>query len=164
MMNATAAMQAAALLGVGYADAASALASFELPARRLELRGKPDDVAVYLDFAHHPTAIRETLSAIRSLGANRILAAVELRSNTMRAGVHGAQVPEAISQADMSWVLGGAANDDACKNYGVTPISNPESLVTEIAKQARPGDIVVLMSNGDLSGAADAIVSALTPG
>jgi UDP-N-acetylmuramate: L-alanyl-gamma-D-glutamyl-meso-diaminopimelate ligase len=159
--NAMAAMQAAYLLGVPYAVSAHALASFQLPARRLERRAVVNDIAVYLDFAHHPTAIKETLGALRGLPHQRVLAAVELRSNTMRAGVHGAAVPAAIAAADIGWVLAAEVDEQACASSGVRSISNPESLATAIVAEARPGDLVVLMSNGDLSQTAARIADEL---
>ena len=159
--NAMAAMQAAYLLGVPYATSAQALADFQLPARRLERRAVVNDITVYLDFAHHPTAIRETLGALRSLPHQRVLAAVELRSNTMRAGVHGAAVPAAIAEADIGWVLSESVDADACANSGARWTSTPEGLAAAIIAEARPGDLVVLMSNGDLSQTAAHIADAL---
>ena len=102
--NATAAIAAAGHVGVPFADAVAALASFAGVKRRLELLGRPAGVAVYDDFAHHPTAIRATLAAMRaqpSLG--RVIALIEPRSNTMRSGEHKEQL--AVSAADADGVL-----------------------------------------------------------
>ena len=75
--NALAAMTATRLLGVSTDAAASALGTFRLPARRLKLRGPQAGVNVYLDFAHHPTAIEGTISALRARHGGRVLAVVE---------------------------------------------------------------------------------------
>jgi UDP-N-acetylmuramate: L-alanyl-gamma-D-glutamyl-meso-diaminopimelate ligase len=161
MRNAMAAMQAAHLLGVPYSACGQALADFQLPARRLEQFAVVNGIAIYLDFAHHPTAIRETLKALRDLPHQRVIAAVELRSNTMRAGVHGNAVPTAIAQADMAWVLGEDIDAQACARCGVRAESDADTLAKAIVAQARPGDLVLLMSNGDLSQTAAHIADAL---
>src|SRR5205085_1843487 len=82
--NALAAIAAACHAGVAPEEAARALAKFKNARRRLELKGASGGVAVYDDFAHHPTAIRATLDALRELpaGPGRVIAVLEPRSNT----------------------------------------------------------------------------------
>ena len=93
-MNALAAIAAAEHLGVAPAAAAAALATFENVARRLELKGEANGIRVYDDFAHHPTAMRTTIDGLRrKVGAQRILAVFEPRSNTMKQGAMKAQLP-----------------------------------------------------------------------
>ena len=82
-----------------------ALAAFEPAARRLECRLDANDIRLYDDFAHHPTAIRETLRALRRLvGAARLIAVFEPRSNTMRLGVHAHELGPAFDDADLAFV------------------------------------------------------------
>ncbi len=104
--NALAAMAAARHAGVPVEQAIKALAEFRNVKRRLELRGEADGVRVYDDFAHHPTAIALTLDALRArVGAARIIAVLEPRSNTMRMGVHTAQLAPALADADQVLVF-----------------------------------------------------------
>lgn len=104
--NALMAIAAAASVGVLPQVAAQALASFEAPARRLQLRGQGCGVAVFDDFAHHPTAIRTTLEAMRArVGSRRVVAIFEPRSNTMKAGVHAQTLGPAFREADAIYAL-----------------------------------------------------------
>ena len=99
--NATAAVAAAAQVGVDPADAVDALASFAGIKRRLELLGTPHNIAVFDDFAHHPTAIAATLSAMRAeQSSGKLIALVEPRSNTMRLGKYRAELGAAAQEAD----------------------------------------------------------------
>ncbi|KAB2897170.1 MAG: UDP-N-acetylmuramate:L-alanyl-gamma-D-glutamyl-meso-diaminopimelate ligase, partial [Burkholderiaceae bacterium] len=104
-LNALAAIAAAQHVGVSPQDAAAALARFQNVKRRMELRGTVNGIAVYDDFAHHPTAIRTTLDGLRRhVGAGaRILAAFEPRSNTMKLGAMKAQLPWALESADLAF-------------------------------------------------------------
>ena len=100
--NALSAVSAAAHAGVPLEVACDALSKFEGVKRRLELLGRPAGVSVYDDFAHHPTAIASTLSGIRSaVGAARVIAVVELRSNTMKDGTHRDALLPATQAADV---------------------------------------------------------------
>ena len=123
MANATAAIAAAGHVGVPFADAVAALASFAGVKRRLELLGRPAGVAVYDDFAHHPTAIRATLAAMRAQpSSGRVIALIEPRSNTMRSGEHKEELALSASDADgvlwyeppgLDWNLGHTVGDAA---------------------------------------------------
>src|SRR5438105_5857743 len=115
-MNALAALAAAEHVGVAPAEAAAALGSFENVARRLELKGEAGGVRVYDDFAHHPTAIRTTIDGLRrKVGAQRILAVFEPRSNTMKQGAMKAQLPWALEEADLSFCHSGGLSWDAAE-------------------------------------------------
>src|SRR6195952_4580389 len=115
-MNALAAIAAAEHLGVAPATAAAALGSFENVARRLEFKGEANGIRVYDDFAHHPTAIRTTLDGLRrKVGAQRILAVFEPRSNTMKQGAMKAQLPWALEEADLSFCHAGGLTWDAAE-------------------------------------------------
>ena len=104
-LNALAAIAAAEHVGVPPATACAALADFQNVRRRMELRGTVAGIALYDDFAHHPTAIRTTLDGLRQqIGQQkRILAVFEPRSNTMKLGTMKAQLPWALKEADLAF-------------------------------------------------------------
>ena len=158
-LNALAAIAAAEHVGVSPADAAEALGRFRNVKRRMELRGTAGGVAVYDDFAHHPTALRTTLDGLRRrVGAGaRILAAFEPRSNTMKLGTMKAQLPWALEAADLSFCHTAGLDWDAAAALAPLGASaRTAASVDEIARQiteaARPGDHVVCMSNGSFGG------------
>jgi len=153
--NALAAIAAVRHAGVTPANAIQALAGFQGIKRRMELRGEVRGVRVYDDFAHHPTAIRTTLDGLRArVGSARILAVLEPRSNTMRAGTHAERLPDALSPADR--VLVYCPPDLGWDAVGVLAVlaerltisGSVAELVALIASDARPGDHVLVMSTG----------------
>jgi UDP-N-acetylmuramate: L-alanyl-gamma-D-glutamyl-meso-diaminopimelate ligase len=162
-LNALAAIAAAHHVGVEPAQAAEALASFQNVKRRMELRGTVNGVAVYDDFAHHPTALRTTLDGLRrSLGTGaRILAVFEPRSNTMKLGAMKSQLPWALEPADLAFCHTAGLDWDAAQALaplGVGPgqraqtAADIDTLVQQVTQAARPGDHVVCMSNGGFGG------------
>jgi len=158
-LNALAAIAAAEHVGVSPADAAAALGRFRNVKRRMELRGTVGGVAVYDDFAHHPTALRTTLDGLRRrVGPEaRILAAFEPRSNTMKLGTMKAQLPWALEAADLSFCHTAGLDWDAAATLAPLGASartagTVEELVAQITQAARPGDHVVCMSNGSFGG------------
>ncbi|KQR63151.1 UDP-N-acetylmuramate:L-alanyl-gamma-D-glutamyl-meso-diaminopimelate ligase [Acidovorax sp. Leaf160] len=158
-LNALAAIAAAEHVGVSPADAAAALGRFRNVKRRMELRGTVGGVAVYDDFAHHPTALRTTLDGLRRrVGPEaRILAAFEPRSNTMKLGTMKAQLPWALEAADLSFCHTAGLDWDAAAALAPLGASartagTVEELVAQITQSARPGDHVVCMSNGNFGG------------
>ena len=175
-MNALAAIGAAEHVGVAPEAAAAALASFHNVRRRLELRGEAGGVKVYDDFAHHPTAMRATVGGLRrrverneaAPGAprERILAAFEPRSNTMKLGTMKAQLPWALEEADLSFSLQGDYGwsvREALAPLGKAAIvaDSVEALVAAIVQAARPGDHVLCMSNGGFGGIHGKLLDAL---
>jgi len=158
-LNALAAMAAAEHVGVAPAQAAQALAGFQNVRRRMELRGSAGGVAVYDDFAHHPTAIRTTLDGLRRRvgpGA-RILAVFEPRSNTMKLGAMKAQLPWALEAADLAFCHSAGLDWDAAQALvpmGARAQVAPDlaTLLAQIGQAARPGDHIVCMSNGSFGG------------
>ncbi len=166
-LNALAAIAAAEHVGVAPTAAAKALASFENVRRRLELRGSVGGVAVYDDFAHHPTAIRTTLAGLRRrVGAQRILAVFEPRSNTMKLGSMKAQLPWALEDADLVFCHAGSLGWDprdvlAPLGQVATVCDTIDSLVARVKAQARAGDHVLCMSNGGFGGVHAKLLSAL---
>jgi UDP-N-acetylmuramate: L-alanyl-gamma-D-glutamyl-meso-diaminopimelate ligase len=166
-MNALAAIGAAEHAGVTPQQAAEALGRFRNVRRRLELRGEARGVRVYDDFAHHPTAIRTTVGGLRrKVGAQRILAVVEPRSNTMKLGTMKAQLPWALEDADLSFCLQGDYGwnaSDALAPMGPLAVvcQGVDTLVARIVQAARPGDHVLCMSNGSFGGIHDKLLEAL---
>ena len=168
-LNALAAMAAAEHVGVVPEVSARALASFRNVKRRLELRGVAAGVAVYDDFAHHPTAMRTTLEGLRKkVGAARILAVFEPRSNTMKLGAMKAQLPWALEDADLSFCHSGGLTWDAAQALApmgaraIVAATIPE-LVSRVVSAARSGDHVLCMSNGGFGGIHDKLLEALAP-
>lgn len=168
MANALAAIAAARHVGVLPAQALEALSAFRNVKRRLQIRGVIGGVTVYDDFAHHPTAIATTLAGLRGrVGAARILAVLELRSNTMRLGVHKDHLPAALADADqvlfhqpadLGWDLQPIVS--ALGNKAATA-SGIDELVAAITTLARPGDHVLIMSNGGFGGIHERLLAAL---
>ena len=156
--NALAALAAARHAGVEPQSAIDALSSFSGVRRRMELRGSARGVSIYDDFAHHPTAIRATLEGLRQrLGAARILAVLEPRSNTMRLGVMKDALAASLAGADRVYVydaqLGWSAQQAlAALGERARCVGDLEQLLAALAGEARPGDHVVIMSNGDFGG------------
>jgi len=158
-LNALAAIAAAEHVGVAPAQACAALAHFQNVRRRMELRGNVRGIAVYDDFAHHPTAIRTTLHGLRQrLGPDaRILAVFEPRSNTMKLGTMAAQLPWALEPADLSFCHTGGLDWDAAAALAPLGVraqtaGDVATLAAQVAAAAQPGDHVVCMSNGSFSG------------
>lgn len=171
MANALAAIAAARHVGVPPAQAIAALASFRNVKRRLQIRGVVGGITVYDDFAHHPTAIATTLAGLRGrVGSARIIAVLELRSNTMRLGVHKDHLPAALAAADqvlfyqpadLGWDLQPVASALGDK-ASVEPTI--DELVTSIMRAAGPGDHVLIMSNGAFGGIHERLLTALAVG
>lgn len=153
--NALAAIAAAAHAGVPGEIAIQALATFRNTKRRLEIRGRTRGITVYDDFAHHPTAIRLTLEGLRArVGADRIVAVLEPRSNTMRLGVHRDTLGPSLAAADrvlllrpkdLAWDLDAVATGLAGR---ARVYHSTAEIIEALGTDARPADHVVIMSNG----------------
>jgi len=151
--NALAALGAARFAGVPPLTAMRALETFQGVKRRLELRGTVAGITVYDDFAHHPTAIRATIGALKArVGGHRVLAVLEPRSNTMRQGVHrttlGPSLEEAdavfiYAPADIGWDVEAALGQAHAHVY-----RTHEALLSGLVAYARAGDHILIMSNG----------------
>ena len=159
-MNAATAIAAAVAVGVPASKAIEALASFSGVKRRMELISQTQDIHVYDDFAHHPTAIRLTLEGLRrNVGNARILVALEPRSNTMRAGVHADELGPALIAADFVWLKTGegidwdpqvalAPLDGRCR-----VVTRVDDMLQQMQSGLKPGDHIVFMSNGGFEAA-----------
>ncbi len=165
--NALAAIAAARDVGVAPAAAIDALNAFRGVKRRMELRGVAGGVTVYDDFAHHPTAIRTTLEGLRrKVGGARILAVVEPRSNTMKLGLMKDELAPSLAAADAVYCYTGGLGWDAPAALAplgsrARSIGELDALVAAIARDARPGDHVVVMSNGGFGGIHAKLLAAL---
>ncbi|TCJ14714.1 UDP-N-acetylmuramate:L-alanyl-gamma-D-glutamyl-meso-diaminopimelate ligase [Parasulfuritortus cantonensis] len=156
--NALAAIAAARHVGVSPQVAIDGLGRFRNVKRRLEVRGTVNGVTVYDDFAHHPTAIETTLAGLRSrVGDARILAVLEPRSNTMKLGTLKDQLAGSLTGADrvfcyakdLGWDAAAALAPLAAK---ATTDDDLDALVEAVAAAARPGDHILVMSNGGFGG------------
>ncbi len=168
-LNATAAAALAAGQGVPVAAIVKALGTFRSVKRRLEVRAEVSGVTVIDDFAHHPTAIRETLRALKSAYAGRRLWAVlEPRSNTLRRNVFERELVESLSLADEVVLAGVFKSEaipvlerlepehviDALKARHVPAVLcvDADAIVAEIVPRVKAGDVVAILSNGGFGG------------
>ena len=166
-MNALAALAAARHAGVPAQLGIEALSRFKNVKRRMELRGVVNDIHVYDDFAHHPTAIRTTLAGLRAkIGQARIISVLEPRSNTMKLGVWQNDLAASLDQADqifcyahqIGWNIDSAlaSLDDKTEiHHDLT------TMISAIAATAHPGDHILIMSNGSFSGLHDKLLDTL---
>ena len=166
-MNALAAIVAARHAGVPVEHSLAALAKFKGVKRRLERIGERRGVTVYDDFAHHPTAIAATVNALRqAVGAQRILAVLEPRSNTMKLGTIKKALPDSLRAADHTFCYAkGLAWDPA---EALAPLGahasvhdDLDEMADAIAACATRGDHVLVMSNGGFGGVHGRILAAL---
>jgi UDP-N-acetylmuramate: L-alanyl-gamma-D-glutamyl-meso-diaminopimelate ligase len=168
IMNALAAIAAADHVGVPPERAALALGKFLGVKRRMEVRGVVGGITIYDDFAHHPTAIETTLKGLRArLPDARIIAVLEPRSNTMKLGVHRAQLAPALAAADAAWFFStpglGWDLPKAVAALGARArfAATVDALVQGITAEARAGDQVLVMSNGGFGGLHEKLLAAL---
>ncbi|WP_201589010.1 UDP-N-acetylmuramate:L-alanyl-gamma-D-glutamyl-meso-diaminopimelate ligase [Psychrobacter fozii] len=172
--NALVAVAAAYNVGVSVSTACEALSAFAGIKRRMELIGDVNDILVFDDFAHHPTAITTTLDgAKKKLSDRRIWAIIEPRSNTMKMGIHQDSLAESAALADhtlwyeptgLEWGLrevierANAANP----NMGNQQVlSSTDAIIEHIGTHAQAGDAIVIMSNGGFEGIHQRLLTAL---
>jgi UDP-N-acetylmuramate: L-alanyl-gamma-D-glutamyl-meso-diaminopimelate ligase len=166
-MNALASIAAARHVGVPVMQSISALSTFKNVKRRMEIRGVVNNITVYDDFAHHPTAIETTVAGLRAkVGISRILAVLEPRSNTMKLGVMKDALPASLKDADLVFCYGANLGWDAAQ--ALQPIAHKtqtfdsiDNLVAAIAKIAKSGDHILVMSNGGFGGVHQKIIDVL---
>jgi len=166
--NALASLAAARHAGVPVAQAIEALRSFKGVARRMQVRGEAGGIVVYDDFAHHPTAIHTTLAGLRArVNGARIVAVLEPRSQTMRMGVHRDALAPAFALADEVWIYA-----PANLGWDVQPVITAlgerghvqrdlDALGAELSRSLRPGDHVLVMSNGSFGALHERLLAAL---
>lgn len=157
-MNALAVLAAARHVGVPAEVGISALGEFRNVKRRMEVRGVVKGITVYDDFAHHPTAIETTVAGLRAkVRQARILAVLEPRSNTMKLGVMKAALPGSLHDADHVFCFGANLGWNAAEallplGAKATTCDDLHALVEAIVAEAKPGDHVLVMSNGGFGG------------
>ncbi len=169
-LNALAAIAAAEHVGVAPDVSAQALAQFENVKRRMEVRARvawngpattgteAAAVTIYDDFAHHPTAIRTTINGLRrQVGAARILAVFEPRSNTMKLGAVKSQLPWSLEEADLAFCHAGGLDWDAAEALAsmgerASVATSVDATIAQVLAQVQPGDHVLCMSNGGFGG------------
>ena len=169
--NALAAIAGARHAGVPVKHAINALAEFKGIKRRMELRGEVDNIRVYDDFAHHPTAIETTLKGLRkNVGDKKIIAILEPRSNTMRLGTHKKALASSLQKADQIFMFQPEGLDwnmnDVMAELGAkaTLMGNIDELVSAVIKEAKQGDQLLVMSNGGFGGIHNKLLDALKAG
>ncbi|HEV8674101.1 MAG TPA: Mur ligase family protein, partial [Methylomirabilota bacterium] len=163
--NALGVVAAARAVGLGFDEIREGLATFAGVRRRQEVRAEVGGVTVIDDFAHHPTAVRETIAAVRASYPGRPLWAVfEPRSNTSRRNIHQAEyarafagaarvrlkIPEPHDRVPADQQLDVAALTATLRAQGIDAGADSavDALVADVAGAARPGDVVLAMSNG----------------
>ena len=177
-LNATAAAALAAGQGVPAAAIQAALRSFKSVKRRLEVRAEVAGITVIDDFAHHPTAIRETLRALRAAyPGRRLWAVLEPRSNTLRRNVFERELIESLALADQV-VLASVFNSGAVpererlepvqvvralQHQGIAAAlcADADAIVAEITPRLQEGDVVAILSNGGFGGIYDKLPLAI---
>ena len=166
--NGLMAIAAARHAGVPTKVAIEALTSFINTKRRLELKGEVNQVRVFDDFAHHPTAIAKTLAGVRAnVGSRRVIAILEPRSNTMKSGVHKDTLAKSLSDADRVFVYQGEQVQWSVETL-IADCVQPcfvsqdiSQLVANIVANAQAGDTLVVMSNGGFGGIHEKLLLAL---
>ncbi len=167
-LNALAAIAAARHVGVAPERSLAALAVFQGVKRRLELRGEVCGVKVYDDFAHHPTAIAATVSALKKKIAKgeRVIAVFEPRSNTMKLGAMRARLAESLFDADRVYSYSGGLGWEVAESLQLiasraADYNDIAALTAAIAHEVRAGDHVVIMSNGGFANIHNRLLDAL---
>ncbi|GAA0373869.1 UDP-N-acetylmuramate:L-alanyl-gamma-D-glutamyl-me so-diaminopimelate ligase [Bowmanella denitrificans] len=166
--NALMAVAAARHAGVQPALAIEALNSFKNVKRRMEVKGKVADITLYDDFAHHPTAIALTIAGLRAkVGNARILAVLEPRSNTMKQGIFKDQLANAWQQADSAFIFEPEglrwSLQQSCQASTVPSqvYRDMDALQQAVIREAKPGDHILVMSNGGFGGLHQKLLNAL---
>jgi UDP-N-acetylmuramate: L-alanyl-gamma-D-glutamyl-meso-diaminopimelate ligase len=177
-LNATAAAALAAGQGIPTEDIVEALATFKSVKRRLEVRAVVGGVTIIDDFAHHPTAIRETLRALReSYPGRRLWAVLEPRSNTLRRNVFEVDLVESLALAD-EVVLASVFKSESipaaerlhpehvvaalnARKIPSTLLADADAIVDAIVPQLRDGDVVAILSNGGFGGIYEKLPAAI---
>ena len=171
--NAVAGIAAARHTGVPPAQAIDSLSTFQNVKRRMEVRGVVNNITVIDDFAHHPTAIATTVEGLRrKLGHSRILAVLEPRSNTMKLGTMKSALPGSLSEADLVFGFGAKGEGKEALGWDLAAALAPlgekarafddlSTLVEAVASAAKPGDSILVMSNGGFGGIHQKLLDAL---
>lgn len=154
--NALNAIAAAYHVGINPAQAIEALSVFQNVKRRMEVRAVINNITLYDDFAHHPTAIATTLAGLRGkVGAQKIIAVLEPRSNTMKIGVHKETLLPSLALADEAFVFMPDEMDwhvDIENHPKVRVFKTMDKLIEAVVSTAEPKNHILFMSNGGFGG------------
>ena len=157
-LNASAALLAAQHAGVPLETGIAALKQYKGVKRRQEIIAVINGITLFDDFAHHPTAIRATLEAIKPQTKGKLIAVFEPRSNTMKMGVHEKTLGEAFNASDrvmfydnglLEWNLQ-QLNSNNTEGFSI--VTDIEQIISNLVKTANAGDNIVIMSNGSFGG------------
>jgi len=180
VLNALAALIVAQGRGIRAEDIQSALTTFQSVKRRMDVKGEINNILVVDDFAHHPTAIRATIEAVRlRWPGRRIWAILEPRSNSMRRRVFQDSLPQALALGDRV-ILGsvhraGQLADDqrldpesivsAVRQLGkgASVLPSADAIADFLVDEARPNDLLLVMSNGSFDGLCEKLLKTLAP-
>ena len=167
VQNALMAIAAAHHVGVTVEIALESLPRYINTKRRLELRGEVNHIRVYDDFAHHPTAIKTTIDGLKQhIETGRLIAVLEPRSNTMKMGIHqntladslnGAEVVALFQPPGIEWSV-----EQLLAQQSAGWVSDDiDTLVQQLVTEAKPGDHILVMSNGGFGGIHQKLIAAL---
>ncbi len=166
--NALAAVAAAVSAGVPFNNAVDALSRFEGVKRRMERTATVANIAIYDDFAHHPTAIQKAIASMRRrYPGQRVVVAVEPRSNTMKLGVHNDTLANSLKDADLVWMFRpddmGEQFDASLESLGdkLSLHKDYDQLVNDMSRKVLGGDQVIFMSNGGFGSARQTLTALL---
>ena len=164
--NAMMAIAAARHVGIAIEHSIAALGEFISPKRRMELKADINNIKVYDDFAHHPTAIQTTLAGLRAkVGNDKIIAVLEPRSNTMKMGVHQFTLLDSLRDADevllfepenLSWSL-----KEQAEKAGMQCFDSTIAIIETVLESIEPNQHVLIMSNGGFNGLHQQLVDGL---
>lgn len=178
VLNAIAAMAVANGRGISREAIAKALITFRSVKRRMDVKGEVNDVLVVDDFAHHPTAVRATIEAARGRWPKRRMWAIlEPRSNSMRRKVFEESLPKALALADRV-ILGGVFRAGQLRDENrldpetvasrvqmlgksAVVFDGADAIAGHLAREAKPGDLLLVMSNGSFDGLCDKLLNKL---
>jgi UDP-N-acetylmuramate: L-alanyl-gamma-D-glutamyl-meso-diaminopimelate ligase len=169
VLNATAAAAMASTYGIGKEDIAAALQEFRSVKRRLEVKAEVHGIIIIDDFAHHPTAIAQTLKAVRTrYPGRRLWAVLEPRSNTLRRGVFQSELAASLAVADQVVLADVFKSEAIPERERLDPavviadlnatgkpaqlLADADAITEAIASELRPGDVVAILSNGGFGG------------
>ncbi len=157
MQNALAAVASASLAGIDTQQACNALATFKPTDRRLQLLYQNENISLYEDFAHHPTAIRLTIDAIKSKYPKRkIIVVVEPRSNTMKSDVHGDFLGQSLDDADLAFIYQTQQLDWQPEQLNTKTqlrvSKSRDELFDKVGLSIEPNSVIICMSNGSFDG------------
>ncbi|ATC87512.1 UDP-N-acetylmuramate:L-alanyl-gamma-D-glutamyl-meso-diaminopimelate ligase [Pseudoalteromonas arctica] len=164
--NAIMTIAAARHVGIAVDHSIDALGEFISPKRRMELKADINNIKVYDDFAHHPTAIKTTLAGLRAkVGDEKIIAILEPRSNTMKMGVHQYTLLDSLRDADdvllfepenLNWSL-----KEQADKAGMQCFNSTQTIIDTVLENIEPNQHILIMSNGGFNGLHQHLVDGL---